>query len=249
MSTPFHLTGKTILVTGASSGIGKQVAITCSEMGANVCITGRDTERLQATFTLLKGSNNIQLTCDLANETDRNKLVESLPALDGFVHCAGIVLPAPVKFIESKHIKQLMEINFDSAVLMTSRLLKMKKLNKNASLVFMSSIGAHFPYNGGSLYNASKAAIEAYSRNLAREMHGIGLRSNCIVPAMVNTPMYDETLKGMNLTEKEYSAKYPLGIGKPEDVANASVFLLSEASRWITGTTLSLDGGYTLTIL
>lgn len=218
-------------------------------MGANLCITGRDKNRLSETFHLLKGNNNTQATCDLVNETERNSYIESLPALDGFVHCAGIVLPAPVKFIESKHIRQLMEVNFDSAVLIVSRLLKAKKLNKNASLVFMSSIGAHFPYNGGSLYNASKAAIEAYSRNIAREMHGMGLRSNCIVPAMIDTPMYDETLKGMNLTEEQYSSKYPLGIGKPEDVANAAIFLLSPASRWITGTNLSLDGGYTLTIL
>jgi len=249
MSTPFHLNNKTVLITGASSGIGRQVAITCSEMGATVFITGRDKTRLDETFKLLKGNNHKQFTCDLVNETERNTVIDSLPNIDGLVHCAGIVLPAPVKFIEEKHIRQLMEINFDSAVLLVSRLLRSKKLNKDTSLVFMSSIGAHFPYNGGALYNASKAAIEAYSRNIARELHGSGIRSNCIVPAMVNTPMYDETLKGMNLTEEQYSGKYPLGIGKPEDVANAAVFLLSQASRWITGTNLSMDGGYTLTIL
>jgi NAD(P)-dependent dehydrogenase (short-subunit alcohol dehydrogenase family) len=249
MSTPFHLTDKTILVTGASSGIGRQVAISCSNMGAKVCITGRDKDRLNDTFKLLHGNGHQQAICDLTVEEQRNAFIESLPPLDGFAHCAGIITPVPIKFIEAKHIKQAMEVNFDSAVLMVSRLLKAKKLNKNCSLVFFSSISAHFPHNGGSLYSASKAAIEAYSRNLAREMKGMGLRSNCVVPAMVDTPMYEETVKNMSQTSEEYSARYPLGIGKPEDVANATIFLLSQASRWITGTNLSLDGGYTLTVL
>jgi NAD(P)-dependent dehydrogenase (short-subunit alcohol dehydrogenase family) len=249
MHNPFTLNAKTILVTGASSGIGKQVAISCSNMGAKVCITGRDKNRLNDTFKLLQGTGHWQAVCDLTVEEQRNNFIESLPALDGFAHCAGIITPVPIKFIEIKHIKQTMEVNFDSAVLMVSRLLKTKKLNKNCSLVFFSSISAHFPHNGGSLYSASKAAIEAYSRNLAREMKGMGLRSNCVVPAMVDTPMYEQAVANMNETAAEYSARYPLGIGKPEDVANATIFLLSRASRWITGTSLSLDGGYTLTVL
>jgi NAD(P)-dependent dehydrogenase (short-subunit alcohol dehydrogenase family) len=249
MSTPFHLSNKTILVTGASSGIGRQVAISCSNMGAKVCITGRDKERLNDTYKLLQGGGHQQAICDLINEQERNAFIQSLPALDGLVHCAGIIMPIPVKFIEAKHIKQLMEVNFESAVLIVSRLLKDKKLNKNSSFVFMSSTSSHFPYIGGSLYSASKAAIEAYSKTIAREMAGMGLRSNCILPAMIDTPMYEETVKNMNLTEEQYSGKYPLGIGKPDDVANAAIFLLSQASRWITGTNLHLDGGYTLTVL
>jgi len=249
MSSPFHLTNKTILVTGASSGIGKRVAITCSEMGAKVCITGRDKTRLTETFNLLKGSGHFQAICDLVNEDERNTFIEKLPPLDGFVHCVGIVMPMPVKFIEDKHIRALMEVNFNSAVLSVTRLLKSKKLNKNCSIVFISSIAAHFPYIGGALYNSSKAAIEAYSRNIAQEMSGMGLRSNCIVPAMVDTPIYEETLKGIQLTHEQYSAKYPLGIGKPEDIANAAVFLLSPASKWVTGTNLLIDGGYALTVI
>jgi len=249
MNNPFTLNAKTILVTGASSGIGKQVAISCSEMGAKVCITGRDKKRLDETFQLLKGTGHLQTICDLVNDDERSALIESLPALDGLVHCAGIIMPMPVKFIEDKHIQNVMGTNFNSAILLVSKLLKTKKLNKNSSLVFISSIAAHFPYIGGALYNSSKAAIEAYSRNIAQEMSGMGLRSNCIVPAMVDTPMYEETLKGIKLTHEEYSAKYPLGIGKPEDIANAAIFLLSEASRWITGTNLSIDGGYALTVI
>lgn len=249
MSTQFHLTDKTILVTGASSGIGKQVAITCSEMGATLCISGKNRARLGETFEQLKGSNHKQYVCNLVEENERNNFIDTMPAIDGFVHCAGIVNPTPVKFIEERHIRKMMDINFNAATLIVSRLLKTKKINKDSSLVFMSSIGAHFPYNGGALYNASKAAIEAYSRNIAREMSSSGIRSNCIVPAMVNTPMYEETLSGLNMTAEEYEAKYPLGIGKPEDIANAAVFLLSKASRWITGTTISMDGGYTSTVL
>ena len=249
MSNPFTLNAKTILITGASSGIGKQAAILCSEMGAKVCITGRDKKRLAETFQLLNGRGHYQATCDLVNENERTAFIESLPNIDGLVHCAGIIMPMPVKFIEDKHIQQVMGTNFNSAVLLVSRLLKTKKLNKNSSLVFISSIAAHFPYIGGALYNSSKAAIEAYSRNIAQEMSGMGLRSNCIVPAMVDTPMYEETLKGIKLTHEEYSAKYPLGIGKPEDIANAAIFLLSEAARWITGTNLLIDGGYALTVI
>lgn len=249
MSTPFHLTNKTILVTGASSGIGKQVAISCSRMDAKVIVTGRDTERLNDTFKSLHGSGHVQSVCDLTDEKQRLSFIESLPNIDGVVHCVGVVMPSPVKYTEEKHLRHVMATNFELAVLLIGRLLRNKKLNKNSSLVFFSSIGAHYPYNGGSLYNASKAAIEAYSRNIALEHYSQGIRSNCLVPAMVSTPMYDETIKGMYRGADEYAAKYPLGIGKPEDVANAAIYLLSDASKWVTGINLTLDGGYTLTIL
>jgi NAD(P)-dependent dehydrogenase (short-subunit alcohol dehydrogenase family) len=249
MSTPFHLTNKTILVTGASSGIGRQVAISCSQMGAKLVITGRDKARLEDTFKALEGKGHIQQVCDLMDEKQRTAFVESLPNIDGVVHCVGVVMAAPAKFTEEKHLRHVMSTNFEVAVLTIGRLLRAKKLNKNSSLVFFSSIGAHYPYNGGSLYNASKAAIEAYSRNIALEHFNTGIRSNCLVPAMVNTPMYDETIKGMYRGADEYAAKYPLGIGKPEDIANAAIYLLSDASRWVTGINLTLDGGYTLTIL
>src|SRR5581483_3161803 len=148
MSTQFQLNNKNILVTGASSGIGKQVAISCSEMGARVFITGRDKNRLNETFQSLKGKDHFQATCDLVNENERAAFIESLPAMDGLVHCVGIVMPMPVKFVEDKHIQHVMETNFNSAVLLVSKLLRAKKLNKNSSLVFISSIAAHFPYIG-----------------------------------------------------------------------------------------------------
>jgi NAD(P)-dependent dehydrogenase (short-subunit alcohol dehydrogenase family) len=247
MSTPFHLDNKTILVTGASSGIGRQVAISCSAMGAKVVITGRDEKRLEETYSLLKGSGHLKFMCDLLDEKQRNDLVIILPTLTGVVHSAGVVMPVPIKFIAEKHLKYVMGVNFESAVLLISGLLKNKKLSDNSSLVFFSSISVNYPYAGGAIYTASKGAIEAYSKNLALEIIPRKMRSNVIVPAMVKTPLYEETKnQSMYRSPEEYESKYPLGLGLPEDVANAAVYLLSDASRWVTGINLILDGGFSI---
>lgn len=247
MSTPFHLTNKTIFVTGASSGIGRQVAISCSEMGAKVAITGRDEKRLNETFSKLKGQGHTKFLCDLMDEKQRNEMLSTLSAVDGVVHSAGVVMPVPVKFIAEKHLRYVMGMNFEAAVLLVSGLLKNKKLNDAASLVFFSSISVNYPYVGGSTYSASKGAIEAYSKNLALEIFPRKMRSNVIVPAMVKTPMYEETKEqSMYRNPEEYESKYPLGLGMPEDVANAAIYLLSDASRWVTGINLILDGGFSV---
>jgi NAD(P)-dependent dehydrogenase (short-subunit alcohol dehydrogenase family) len=248
MSTPFHLTHKTILVTGASSGIGRQVAISCSAMGAKIIVVGRNAERLDETYKQLKGEGHTKIVCDLRKEKELATLAESLPQLDGIVNSAGIVMPVPAKFTEEKHLKEVMGTNFDTAVLLTGRLLKAKRINDKASLVFISSVASGYPYNGSALYSASKGAIEAYSKNLALELHGKQIRSNCIVPAMVNTNIYQDTVKhGMHGSNAdEYKNKYLLGIGEPEDIANASVYLLSDAAKWVTGTSLVIDGGYSI---
>ena len=247
MSTPFHLNNKTVLVTGASSGIGRQVAISCSAMGAKLVITGRDEKRLAETYSLLKGEGHLQFICDLMDENQRNKMLDKIPVVDGFVHSAGVVLPVPVKFIAEKHLRHIMGVNFESAALSVARLLKSKKLNEKASLVFFSSISVSYPYAGGALYTASKGAIEAYSKNLARELLPKKMRSNVIVPAMVKTPLYEETKnQSMYRSPEEYESKYPLGLGEPEDVANAAIYLLSDASKWVTGINLTLDGGFSI---
>lgn len=247
MTTPFHLHNKTILVTGASSGIGRQTAISCSNMGAKLIITGRDEKRLAETYSLLQEKGHTQFIADLADENSRNELLNHISVIDGFVHSAGIVLPVPVKFIAEKHLRQVMSVNFESAVLSVARLLKNKKLNNGASLVFFSSISVNYPYAGGALYTASKGAIEAYSKNLAVEILPKKMRANVIVPAMVKTPLYEETKnQSMYRSPEEYESKYPLGLGAPEDVANAVTYLLSDASRWVTGTNLILDGGFSI---
>lgn len=245
--TPFHLKNKTILITGASSGIGKQIAISASKMGAKVILTGRNESRLNDNIKLLKSDGHKTITADILSEDDRIKLIELLPNLDGVVNCAGVVKPYPIKFITQQKIDETLNINYEAPLLLMAGILKKKKLNKNASLVFISSTAGQNPHKGGVIYSSSKASIESLSKVLALENYHLGIRSNCISPAMVKTEMYDEAEKGMS---KEFMDKhiegYPLGVGYPEDVANAAIFLLSEASRWITGTNMRLDGGYLL---
>ena len=245
--TPYHLNNKTILVTGASSGIGQRIAIFITEMGGNVVITGRDKNKLNETFSSLRGTENKMLLADLCKENELNELVQNLPLLDGIVHCDGTVQPYPIKFFTQDKIDSVFDINYNAQVLLMAGIGRQKKMNKNASIVFMSSISAHYPHKGGALYSGSKAALESFSKVVALEFFLQGIRSNCISAAMVKTPMYDAaaqqtTTEAMN----EHINKYPLGVGLPEDVAYAAVFLLSDASRWITGTTITLDGGFLL---
>ena len=241
-----NLKGKTILVTGASAGIGATVAKLCSDLGAKVCITGRNMDRLSEVSKQLSNESEF-FQADLTLEKDIDNLVKSLPCIDGWVHCAGIIEPFPIKFIQSKHIKSMFTINFDSACLLTSKLMQLKKINSSASFVFISSISAQHPYKGGSLYAASKAALESFSRSIALEFASKGVRSNCISAALVETEMFERTKNALSEIELlGILSSYPLGIGKPMDVAHASAFLLSNQSSWMTGTTITLDGGLLL---
>ena len=240
------LKGKTILVTGASAGIGAAVAKLCSDLGAKVCITGRNMDRLSEVSKQLSIESEF-FQADLTLEKDIDNLVKALPCIDGWVHCAGIIEPFPIKFIQSKHIKSMFTINFDSACLLTSKLMQLKKINSSASFVFISSISAQHPYKGGSLYAASKAALESFSRSIALEFSSKGVRSNCISAALVETEMFERTKNALSEIELlGILSSYPLGIGKPMDVAHASAFLLSNQSSWMTGTTITLDGGLLL---
>ena len=241
-----NLKGKTILVTGASAGIGSAVAQLCSDLGAKVCITGRNMDRLSEVSKQLSNESEF-FQADLTLEKDIDDLVKALPCIDGWVHCAGIIEPFPIKFIQSKHIKSMFTINFDSACLLTSKLMQLKKINTSASFVFISSISAQHPYKGGSLYAASKAALESFSRSIALEFSSKGVRSNCISAALVETEMFEKTKNALSEIELlGILSSYPLGIGKPMDVAHASAFLLSNQSSWMTGSVLTLDGGLLL---
>jgi NAD(P)-dependent dehydrogenase (short-subunit alcohol dehydrogenase family) len=246
--TPFHLHNKTILVTGASSGIGRQIAISICEMGGNVVITGRDKERLDETFAALKDNGgNRSIPADLLDKESLSALVAKLPLLNGIVHCAGIVKPYPVKFLSEEKILETFQTNYNIQVLLMAQVTRLKKLNPNASIVFLSSISAAHPHKGGALYSGSKAAIESFSKVIALEFYPQGIRSNCISPAMVKTPMYEYAEKGASKeTLDEHVNKYPLGVGTTADVANTAVFLLSDASKWITGIAITLDGGFLL---
>ena len=245
--TVFHLHNKTILITGASSGIGQQTAINISEMGGTVILTGRNSENLNRTLSLLKGDNHKIISADLLIDNERNELIEKLPQLDGIVHSAGTVNPFPIKFIDQTKINETLNINYEIPVLLMAGILRKKKLNAKASIVFLSSISGQHPHKGGALYASSKAAIEAFSKVVALETYPQGIRSNCISPAMVKTPMYEVAEKCMSKESMdEHVKQYPLGVGYSEDIANSIIFLLSDASRWITGINITLDGGFLL---
>jgi len=241
-----NLKGKTILVTGASAGIGSAVAKLCSDLGAKVCITGRNMDRLIEVSKKLSIESEL-FQADLTLEKDIDDLVKALPSIDGWVHCAGIIEPFPIKYIQAKHIDTMFSVNFNSACLLISKLMQHKKVNNASSFVFMSSVSASHPYNGGSLYAASKAALESFSRSIALEFSSKGVRSNCISAALVDTEMFEKTKNALSETELlGILSSYPLGIGKPMEVAHASAFLLSDQASWMTGSVLNLDGGLLL---
>ncbi|MDD3744699.1 MAG: SDR family NAD(P)-dependent oxidoreductase [Lentimicrobiaceae bacterium] len=241
----FDLTGKTILVTGASSGLGRQTAITASEYGAKMVITGRDATRLEATYAQLKGEGHLMVLADLTLEEDVAKLVAALPVLNGVVHSTGISDLSPARFINSESIAKTFSISFDAPVLLTAALLGKKKLQKNkCSVVFISTISIRYPFVGGSMYIAARAALEAYARVLALELAPKGIRVNCVAPAFVRTPMLDQTAtKYSQQAVDQIENRQILGLGDPEDVANSIIFYLTDASKWVSATSLILGGG------
>jgi NAD(P)-dependent dehydrogenase (short-subunit alcohol dehydrogenase family) len=242
---PFDLTGKSILVTGASSGLGRQCAITASNHGASVIITGRNQQRLLETYEQLSGSGHHWLLADLTIEMDIDTLVRQLPQLNGVVYSTGISDLSPARYIKAEDIAKTFDISFNASVLLTSQLLAKKKLEKNAcSLVFISTISTRYPFVGGAMYISAKAALESYAKVLALELAPKGIRSNSISPAFVRTPMLDDTAeKYSNEAVKKIEEQQLLGLGEPEDVANTVVFFLSDAARWITASNLIVGGG------
>ena len=226
---PFTLEGKTILVTGASSGIGRGIAIACSKMGATVIINGRNEQRLAETMTEMQGEENLSLAADLSDSNSLTGMVSRLPKLDGIVHCAGIGQRVLCKQLQEADLDTMMDVNFKAPVMLQTEILKQKKINKGASIVFLASIASDSPSIGNAVYSASKGAIISYANCLALELAPRLIRVNCILPAMIWT---DLILKG-GITEeelKEDEKKYPLKrYGKPEDIANLSIYLLSWA--------------------
>lgn len=244
---PFSLEGKTILVTGASSGIGKATAIECSKMGAICIITGRNEERLNDTFSQLVGEGHQMLLCDLNNLSNMDDMIDKLPSLNGLVNNAGFNKVAPVQFIKETDLKDLLQTNTVSPIMLLQKLLKKKKLLNTSSIVFTSSIaGIGINSPGNNMYSATKGAISAFVRNAAIDLAHKNIRVNAVCPGMVHTGIADHgTYSEEQL--KENMKKYPLGRwGNPEDIAYAMIYLLSDASSWVTGINLVLDGGVSI---
>ena len=237
------LQNKKILITGASSGIGRETAYLLSGLGCRLVINGTNEPRLSSTFESLHGEGHIQFTGDLTDEIIITKLVGISPALDGIFHCAGITSHLPTQFVKTQNIYSVFDLNYKAPVLLTSMLLKKKKINKGASILFISSVATQNPYFGGSLYISSKSALEGYSKTLALELAGKGIRSNCISPGYVKTSMTAaarETISDESMDRIENDQM--LGAGEPIDVAKTIAYFLSDASKWVTGTNLILGG-------
>ena len=243
---PFSLKNKTILVTGASSGIGSSVAIECSKIGATVIITGRDKVRLQGVFEKLDTNEGHQsVVADLLEVEELHALVEELPKIDGIVHCAAILKKLPLKFINEKALKETFETNVFAPSVLCQRIVRKKKINENGSIVFISSIASTVASYGNITYMGSKGAINSLARGMALELAPKKIRVNTIQPALIKTNLTDKVLSEEDLYN--YLPKFPLGrFGKPEEVAYAAIYLLSNASLWVTGTSLIVDGGVTL---
>ena len=242
MNNPFTLSGKTILVTGASAGIGRGIAIACAGMGAQVILTARNTERLQDTLAMLEGKGHTCIVADLTKEKERTTLVEQLPMLDGVVQCAGVGSRVPCKMLTQDDLDHVMKTNAEAPMLLQAQLLSEKKIKKQASLVYIASAAATMPSSGNAVYSASKAAMIAYAKCLAQELAPRQIRVNCISPTMVWT---DLALVGATVEQlQEAQQLYPLKrYGQPEDIANLAIYLLSDASAWMTGSNIEITGG------
>lgn len=246
---PFSLEGKTILVTGASSGIGQTTAIECSKLGAKVVITGRNAERLQETYAQLEGDGHIQLLAELADQASVEKLVTDCPELNGVVLCAGKGMTLPFQFCDREKFDSIFNVNFFAPVELLRLLTKKKKLSKMSSTVFVASIGGTPGGRispGNDIYGASKAALISMMKFAAKELAPKKIRVNAVNPGMTNTPL----IRLGSLTEEQKNAdmqQYPLKrYGEPTDVAHGVIYLLSDASSWVTGHALVIDGGITI---
>lgn len=243
---PFTLQGKTILVTGASSGIGRATAIHCSKMGATIIATGRNKERLKAVLTEMDGEGHQIICADITNESEIELLVNSIVAVDGVVFCAGINDKCLFRQINQDKINKIYQINVMAPIFLLKEILKKKKVASGASIVFISSISSFYATVSNALYASSKGAINSLIRVLALEYASKKIRVNGIMPGMVCTDM----INAYDLSEEQMCnmiKSYPLGrLGKPVDVANGVIYLLSDSSCWVTGTNLVIDGGVTL---
>jgi NAD(P)-dependent dehydrogenase (short-subunit alcohol dehydrogenase family) len=250
MLNPMDMTGRRIMITGASSGIGRESAILLSQLGAQLVLVARNTSRLEETKSLLEGDGHRIEPFDLEALDEIPSwmlgLSQDFGTLSGLAHCAGIQMTLPLRSITSRQIARITNVNLSAAIMLVKGLSQKGVLASSGSVVLMSSSMGLVGSPARSLYSATKGALVALAKSLALELAPDNLRVNCIAPAFVDTPMFEDmkNLLGAQALAKIESA-HPLGIGQPRDIANAVAFLLADTGRWITGTTLVVDGGYT----
>lgn len=246
------LKGKTILITGASSGIGASCCRLLSGHGANIILTGRDTARLSCVLNELESGNHSVIKFDLSNiegiEGELLPVLEKYKKIDGFVHSAGIDITLPLANLRNSHYQNIFNINVISA-LEISRVLSKKNFIPagGSSFVFISSIMGVTGSGGKTAYSASKGALISACRSMAIELVPKKIRVNCISPAIVKTKLVDKLFS--SLSDEAVSSivkSHPLGLGNPEDIASACLYLISDESRWVTGSNLVIDGGYSI---
>jgi NAD(P)-dependent dehydrogenase (short-subunit alcohol dehydrogenase family) len=250
-NNPFSLVNKSIVVTGASSGIGRQCAITLNSLGAYVILMGRSEERLNETAQMLSNSHYAVLATDItdyhATTVNLEKVLENTNKIDGIVHAAGISTTLPLRNLTPEKLQPFFETNVFAAINITKLLTKSKYANpEGMSIVFLASVMGIVGELGKTTYSLTKGALVAGTKSLALELASKKIRVNCVAPGVVESPMSVNAVYAQDKTSYDKIKSYhPIGLGKPEDVANACAFLLSEGARWITGTTLVVDGGYT----
>lgn len=247
MSNPFSLEGKTILVTGASSGIGKATAIECSKLGAKIIALGRNEDRLEESMAQMASEGCESHIADLTNMEDVERVISSLPKLDGVVNAAGIASTILFQFATPEKMRNMFETNFFAPVEFTRLLLKKKLINKGGSIVFFSSVdGPINAHVGNSTYCATKGAIASIAKGMAVELASKEIRVNYLMPGQTETPL----IHGESITQEQLELdkkNYPLGrYGRPEEVAYGAIYFLSDASSFTTGAGLVIDGGFTL---
>ena len=239
---PFALNGKVILVTGASSGIGRQTCIEASRMGATLVLSGRKEVELNKTLSMLEGEGHQIIQANLTKDEDVARLVANLPELDGFVCNAGVSKRVPIKFLKRQDLYEVFETNLFAGMLLTKAVLKAKKIRNGGSIVFTSSKAAHQSTPGNSIYATSKAAIDSFARGCALEL-APKIRANAILPGMVDTPLIHNGTLSEEDIQKDQERYLMKRYGTPEEIAWAIIYLLSDASGWITGSSFVVDGG------
>ncbi len=248
MNNPFTIEGKTILITGATSGIGRATAIECAQMGANVILNGRNVSRLEETLRMMCDMEKHHIiSADLKDEEQVKALIEQCPIVDGVACCAGVANMNPFAFVSQEEMERIFQINCFAPVMLVNRLMKAKKLVKGSSVVFVSSVdGPKIVHAGNSVYSGSKSALVGMARNMAIDLAGKKIRVNCVLPGTTDTPMI-HTGSATDESLAETAKSLPLKrFAQPAEIANAIIFLLSDAASYITGTEITVDGGYSV---